>query len=448
MAAAEDRRDAYAELRDQIETWLNTFEEGHRVMGEAHTDLTEVRNSQAAVKVRKYVSLPGDAFESRLYDLLVGGQKPSGQEMPLLQRLATVDTRDILSEFTWQCQAGELVCTLPADYAPWEELRPNPLRWNYQFVRTLLGKGYFQQISDVTVMDVLALNGKTANEVCEMLSRNSEPMAILDLAGHAPTRNWDTVYLPMQADAPGASLAQAVNGILQARNPNAPISGHVLSRYQVYHLMGMEAFATLGNTEQVYRNRLKMDPNTGQHTSPPLHNFLAEKHAARYEQLFPQVLGHDEKVRNLSLGVVHLLDDEQAVEIFTLAMLNDLVKPQFSVQMNRTEYICGKAGDGEQFHVLGVDMVECVRTLAADQRGIRKALYDDALQKEQKEIDQKGLKAYGEWLLEQARTASYLQVSPQEVDAESDLKRVMKIILWKRAQQRLEATKRQANAVE
>ena len=68
------------------------------------------------------------------------------------------------------------------------------------------------------------------------------------------------------------------------------------------------------------------------------------------------------------------------------------------------------------------------------------------LQKEQNEIDDKGLKVYGAWLLEQVRMAAYLQVSTQEVDAESDLKRVMKVILWQRAQQRLGAAKRQSDA--
>ena len=84
------------------------------------------------------------------------------------------------------------------------------------------------------------------------------------------------------------------------------------------------------------------------------------------------MLDPDEKVRNLSLDVVHLLDDEQAMEIFTLAMLNDLVKTRFSVQMNRTEYVWQKDGGGEQPDVLGVDMVERVRTLPTDQRGIPK----------------------------------------------------------------------------
>jgi len=444
MRVADDRRSICADLRDQVESWLHTFEEGHRVMREAHTDLVEVRNSQAAIKMRKYVSLPGDAFEGRLYDLLVGGQQPLAQESSILQRLARVDIQDILSEFGWRCQDGMVECTLPADYAPWEELRSNPLRWNYQFVRTLLGRGYFQQIVSITVMDVLALSGTTSNDVCETLLRNSAPMATLNLANHPPTRNWDTVYLQTQADLPGASLAQGVNNALANLNPNTPLNRHVISRYQAYHLIGMEAFATLGNIEQVYRDRLRIDQNTGQHTSPPLHNFLAEKRAARHEQLLPEVLGSDEQVRNLSLDVVHLLEDEQAVEIFTLAMLNGLIKTRFNVQENRSEYICEQEKGGQrQEHPLGENIVRCVHTLTADQRGIRKALYDAALKKEQDEIDRNGLKVYGEWLLEQVNKAPYLQVSPQDVDPESDLKRVMKIILWQRAQRRLEAAKQQ-----
>lgn len=438
MEVADERRGICQNLLNQVESWLRTFEEGHLVMGEAYTNLVEVRKSQAAVKMREYASLPGDTFENRLYELLVGGQQPSAQEAQLLQRLVTVNIRNILSEFGWRLKDDRLECTLPAEYAPWEELRSNPLRWNYQFVRTLLGKGHFGQIANLTVMDVLALNGTTPNKVCETLSRNSEPMATLNLANHPPTRNWDTVYLPTQADAPGASLAQGVNNILQSLNPNIPLNRHVISRYQAYHLIGMEAFTTLEDIEKVYQNRLKINPITTQHTSPPLHNFLAEKHAARYEQLFPEALEPDEKVRNLSLDVVHLLDDEQAVEIFTLAMLNSFVKTKFNVQMNQMEYIFE-----QEDYVLGVDMVGCVRTLITDQRGIRKALYNAALEKEQNEINQKGLKAYGEWLLEQMHTTPYLQVNPEEVNPESDLKRVMKIILWRRAQQRLEAAKQQ-----
>jgi len=433
MAVAKDRKDICANLRDQVESWLYTFEEGERVMSKAHTELVEVRKDRASVKVRKYVSLPEDAFESRLYDLLVKGSKPSAQEEPLLERLMRVDMQSILRDFSWRYRDETLECALPAEYAPWSELKSNPLRWNYQFVRTLLGKGYFQKVTDITVMDVLALNEITAREVCDTLSLNSTPMATLNLANHPPTRNWNTVYLPKQANAPGASLAQEINNTLGNINPNTSLTQHVISCYQVYHLLGMEAFTTLKDIERVYRERLKIDPNTNRHIPPPLHTFLAEKHATRYEQLFPDALG--EQVRNLNIRVVHLLDDEQAVETFTLAMLNNLIKIQFSVSRNQNEYIFDPP-QGGQGKVLGTDMISCVHTISREQ-DIRETLYDLSVQNEQNKINQNGLDKYGNWLLEQIQTALYLQY--KDDSPESDLKRVMKIILWKRAQQRLKA---------
>lgn len=434
-------------LSTQIGNWISTLESGRTQVQGAYNNLIDVRRDRMAIKTRKYITGPEDEWENKLYRLIFSEISPtSNVEREFNEKLPHPRFTDIAGTFTWQfggpgSEADELAGYLPAEFSPWEELRRDPILWNYNFVNNFLTQGQFGQISNLNIMDVLAWQENTPADFSNTLTRNSnslsafDPTAQLEVSvdGVAPpaTQNWNYTCANWTNIQPGGGFSAQLRGIVPS--PQTSSNQYEIVQYQARHLIKMKGFINLENTEDTYRKRIEaLIRGTG---TPPLHIFPAEKNAASYESKMQSVLG--EKARCLNLRIVSMLEDEDVVKDFAFVYAYNLISRELVGE--KYNYVYKVAIRGKETEViLGEEPVDILENLySSDERF--KAVKDD-IHKRVSDIKREKAKEPGKSAEELRQKFNEIEVG-STTSAEDDLKRVIKIILW----QQMEIFEREAN---
>ena len=435
------------ELVEQIDIWISTFESGREQIQEAYNGLIDVRRDRMAIKTREYLTSPADDWEDKLYRLILGGILPeNNMERELNERLPHPRFANIAGSFSWQFAgpgAGEdeLACYLPAEFSPWAELRRNPVLWNYHFVNNFLTQGQFGQIRNLSIMDILAWQGKDPASFSNTLLRNAAPLAVFDttaqqavsMDGTSPpaTQDWNHTLASWTNIQPGGSFStQLRNAVSSAQTSH---NQYEIVQYQSKHLIKMQGFTNLQGTEGTYRERIAaLGRGAG---TPPLHIFPADKNAASYESKMPSVLG--ESARCLNLRIVRILADEDIAKDFAFAYAYDLISRELVGE--RYSYVYGVTIRGrEERVILGGEPVDVLENLCLPDELFRAAR--NHIGRRVSEIKNERAKKPGEFAQELRQRFNDIEVEPI-ASAEDDLKRVIKIILW----QQVEIFEKEAN---
>jgi len=438
---AESHQQFCQNLSTQIGVWIETFKKGKEFVEAAQRQHAEVRIDNRAIKVRGYVTEPEDETERALYQLVFEKAPPADPvKKALYEKLPHPDFGNIIGTFQWRFNdPGEdpntLCCLLPAEFAPWKELKEKPVEWNYVFVNNFLRLGQFEKLKELSIMDILAFEGKNPEGFAGELERRSLPLADFSPSeqqrgeigegGAKVTSDHIQVFAEWNVSPPGKAFADA----LAERFPNRPPfhDPHQIIRCEMKHFIKIRGFPNLTATETSYRKHYWEVVTKGVKLTP-LHNFLADKNAARYEVKLETIL--KERVRSLNPQVVNLLEDEEMVKAFTLASMFGFLSREY--RNGQYLYVYRVSTDGQEKEVkLGEDLVSALETLIfSDELMIQEAKAD--LKRKVSQQDQEKAKnptAYAEEL-----KAKYQAMDPgKEETAESDLMRIMKIILWEHA---------------
>ena len=400
-----------------------------------------------AIKTREYLTSPADDWEDKLYRLILGGILPeNNMERELNERLPHPRFANIAGSFSWQFAgpgAGEdeLACYLPAEFSPWAELRRDPVLWNYHFVNNFLTQGQFGQVRNLSIMDILAWQGKDPASFSNTLLRNAAPLAVFDttaqqavsMDGTSPpaTQDWNHTLASWTNIQPGGSFStQLRNAVSSAQTSH---NQYEIVQYQSKHLIKMQGFTNLQGTEGTYRERIAaLGRGAG---TPPLHIFPADKNAASYESKMPSVLG--ESARCLNLRIVRILADEDIAKDFAFAYAYDLISRELVDE--RYSYVYGVTIRGrEERVILGGEPVDVLENLCLPDELFRAAR--NHIGRRVSEIKNERAKKPGAFAQELRQRFNDIEVEPI-ASAEDDLKRVIKIILW----QQVEIFEKEAN---
>lgn len=290
-------------------------------------------------------------------------------------------------------------------------------------------------------MDILAWQGENPENFSNALLRRSASLAVFDPTsqqsvsanGTSPPapQDWGYTFASWTNIPPGGAFSTQLRNIV----PSAQSSHneHEIVHYQAKHLIKMQGFTNLANTEDTYRGR--MEALTKGVGTPPLHIFLAEKNAASYEGKMPSILG--EEARCLNLRIVRILDDEDVVRDFAFAYAYDLIPRELVGENYNYVYNVTIRGKEEPV-ILGKETVDVLENLCSANERLR-AVSDD-IHKRVSEIKAEKAKEPGKFAEELRQRFNDIEVAPT-ASAEDDLKRVIKIVLW----QQVEICEREAN---
>lgn len=438
---AESHRQFCQNLSTQIGTWIETFKKGKKFVDEAQRQHSEVRIDNRAIKVRGYVTEPEDETERVLYDLVFAKSPPADSvKSALYEKLSHPDFGNIIRTFQWRFNYPErdpntLCCLLPAEFAPWQEMEEKPVEWNYVFVNNFLKLGQFEDLKRISIMDILAFRGKNPAEFASELGRRSLPLADfspgeqqrgdIDEGGTRVTSDNIQVFAEWSVSSPGMGFA----AVLVGRFPNRPPfhDPHQIIRCEIKHFIKIRGFPNLTRTETSYRRHHQEVATRGVKLTP-LHNFLADKNAARYEVKLETILR--EPVRSLNPQVVNLLEDEEMVKAFTLAWMFGFFPKDY--RNGRYLYAYRFNTEGQEKEVeLGEDLVSTLEILLFSEELIIQEARADMKRKvsEQDQEKAKDSAAYARELKEKYQAMA----QGKDETPESDLMRVMKIILWEHA---------------
>ncbi|MEW6457066.1 MAG: tubulin-like doman-containing protein [Acidobacteriota bacterium] len=429
-------------LYNQIENWIETFKEGKKYIENAYREHLEVRIDKKAIKIREYVTEPDDEYENKLYQLIFQKQEPLDlfQKM-LYKKLPHPNFDEIIRTFKWEFDIPEeplnaLSCLLPAQFSPWKELKEKPIEWNYVFVDNFLRLGKFQDLKNISIMDILVFKNIEVDSFASEIERKSTPLADFssieqqrgELGAGATRVTSDNiqVFAEWNVSPPGKDFADRLAKKFQNKPSFHDL--HQIIRWEMKHFIKMRGFPNLMATEIPYRNHYNQLIKRRLRVTP-LHIFLAEKNASGYEIKLESVLG--EKVRSLNPRIVNLLEEERFLKTFTLAWFFDILPKQYRNRKNIYVYpieIKGKVEEA-QFEE---DLVSTLEKLLFSEDPLIQEVKKD-IEKKTDEIDKSKAKnpvAYSKELKEKFKS---MEISPEE-SPENDLMRVMKIILWEHAQ--------------
>ncbi|HEX3035446.1 MAG TPA: tubulin-like doman-containing protein [Thermodesulfobacteriota bacterium] len=426
----------------QIHSWMATFNEGVKFVQAAYREHSEVRIDKTSIRVREYVTLPEDEHERTLYQLIFRRDPPADSLMNnLYRKLPHPDFGDVIRTFIWAFDQPDrdlntLCCLLSAEFSPWDKLKENPVEWNYEFVDKFLRLGQFSGLRNVSIMDILALKKVKASDLANELRRKSLPLADFSEAeqqrgeigtGAARvTSDNIQVFAEWNVSPPGRDFAEV---LAREFPPNQPAfhDPHRIIRYETKHFIKMKGFTNLTATEGAYRDHYRKVV-TKNAKLIPIHNYLADKHAARYEVKMDTILG--EPVRSLNPRAVNLLEDEEMAKAFTLAWICELIPREYSDGKFKYIYTF-TVRDKQEAVELGEDLVTALESLIfSDNTLIRDTGKD--IKKRIKQFDWEKAGSPQSYSTELKEKYAGLSVDKDETP-ESDLRRIMKIILWEHA---------------
>jgi len=281
-------------------------------------------------------------------------------------------------------------------------------------------------MSDLSVIDILALKGEDPAQFAVNCNKDSSPFAdfspseqLREEVGQGAQRvssNWQVTFANWNIPSPGRESAQQ----LKAKFSDCPQYDnlHQMVQYQAKHFIKPRGFTNLLSTQSTYRE------NVLRKYSAPFHVSLADKNATKYEAQFAKAL--NEELRCLRPEVVSLFEDEDVLRDFTYAVAYDLFIPE-SIKRKRMYVYEAMLGRKSQKVVLGESLFEAAMKFTSnDPEGV--AVREDIRGKIDKlqTKKQQDLSGFVEELKEKFRAINI----KEEISLEEDLKRLMKLILW------------------
>jgi hypothetical protein len=435
---AQSHRDLCKDFQQQILDWIGTFKLGLEHVQRASREHYSVRIDKMGIKVREYVTQPDDQWENRLYDLILGRAQPKDEiETVLNKKLPHPDLSAVYGNFRWMFDhpdAGpdKLTCTLPDEFLPLRELRERPILWNYNFVNNFLEKGQFHALSNLSIMDILAWKRVNPDKFVEEIMTKASPLAEVSLVeqqrgalgegDQRVTANWTKTFAKWTVDEPGRSFAQGLEAKFEDRPPGYD-NPHRIIQYQARHFIRMRGFINLLNTERAYRQNQKKKKRE------PVHVFLAEKNAAKYEEKLEEIL--NEKIRCLHPVVVNLLEYEEWVKDFTFAVVYGIIPRRTIEGRYCYAYDVEIRGQTETIK-LGENYLDAIlKFISADSEA--EAVRKDVRREVRRLKDEKASnpRNFADEL--KAHFNNTLKAGDGGSRAENDLVKVMRIILWEEA---------------
>ncbi len=305
--------------------------------------VNHVRRTAQRVKVRRYVTTPGDEWEERMYRLMLGTDPDGEGERSLCDLLPSIVLENLVGEFGWKVEGDDeprFVGYLSDSYVPLADTASEIDRWNFHFVNRMVELGHLRQLEeDANIFDILAWQAETrarqgrggtdayeneADRLMEMLQQGSQPMLQIDEARQASTSSYGmqvsavqtsfSVVGPWRASPPGQWVSEPLVRILGRHvDEQVATDPHEIIARTTVHYLRPAAVRNLATAQDGYTEHMRSG------RFPPLHVFLPEKAATRYEQIVASGPHPGLLQRMICPQVVSLLEDEPMMRVFARA---------------------------------------------------------------------------------------------------------------------------------
>jgi len=354
-------------IRDDVEGYVNAFKNLKDIMSTMIDSVRQVRrNTIKNYPVRTYVTKPDDPWENRLYALMLD-EIPNGHvENKLCEILPKIDKNKVIKEFTWKVSPNaEFTGFLSSDYVP--SVRQTETNvWNFAFVKKMIELGHLNKLIDLNIFDILAWTKCTnasmekqkamcntqAIELLNHLKKASEASISYDSSIHNQPSNYGVsygvhqntwkIYAPWKPSEPGSFISDVLFEHTKNSNDEYKESIHEIVAKTTMHYLRMPAMPNISNLENSYLEHLRAE------RFPPLHNFLAEKNATRYETMLVESKIPGINITSFCPQVTSLLEYEDDLIAFTRAYVlkklkqeldNNMLKWQYSVEYQKRTHI-------------------------------------------------------------------------------------------------------------
>jgi len=347
-------------IRNDVKGYIDAFKSLKDIMSTMEDSVRQVRwNSINNYPVRSYVTQPDDKWENRLYALMLGETQRDYIEKKLVDILPKIDKNSVIKEFTWKVSSNaEFTGFLSSEYVPGVR-QSETHEWNFTFVMKMLELGHLQKLNEINIFDILAWT-KCSSDIKEKQQAECSVQAI-ELANHlrkaseaairydSGTHNQQSkygvsygqylitwkLYAPWKTSEPGSFISDILNKESQSASAEYNESISEIVAKTTMHYLRMPAMPNISDLEKSYHGHLRKQE------FPPLHNFLAEKNATRYEAMLIKSGIPSLKISSFCPQMTSLLEYEDDLIAFTRAYIlkilkqamdNDVLKWQYAVE--------------------------------------------------------------------------------------------------------------------
>jgi hypothetical protein len=329
-----ENKKAFAEkVLDDINMWIYTFEEGIKKVEDSEKEHKKYRHSKRNIKVWSFVTEPDDEIEIRLYELIKGYSPRDDFEKALADRLPRVNFGELINPdkgyFKWDFDHPEvgidrLVCTLPAEFVPLENIKNDPIKWNYNFINNFLQKGQLEYIKDITIMDILGYKKINADSLAKELNEKSNFLGDYKIESQA--RAADSIrgteirkksVSLFDVKEPGKNFALLLKDIIGKEQSSDIINfnlSHEIIQYRIANYISFSGFSNLEKAQESYRDLILREN---------CHVFVEERNASLIEGKFKKVL--NKGIKYLDFELVDLMGDIEIIRDLIYALFEKWV---------------------------------------------------------------------------------------------------------------------------
>jgi hypothetical protein len=366
---AEKNLEYLERLHQNLKDWIYTFDQCRKRMQASLNDLLEVRNAKKNIVCDEYLTESQDEIENKFFTLITQPKEWKRiKETKDIESLSELEKRIkeiidnipnpewsyILKGFTWKFNLpekenfsprypeGDLVCFVEAgmpefpkreDWSREEYIST----WNYKLVEYYLTHHRLNELDKITAFQILMLRGDDPKKVAEKLKEKSQIILSIDEGklstlkeeGYAPYSPEDHYYIiaDFGVGENQEKLKKWVEEFEEAAKAfNAKSIPKKEKRHEIVfttskYSIPASAIHNLMNTKEEYLRRMK------EGVPPPLHLFIGEKNAFRYEMKIAKIFGTS--YEELHPTVVSVLEDEELVKDILLAKICAVIPSKF-----------------------------------------------------------------------------------------------------------------------
>jgi len=361
-------------LHGNLMDWIYTFEQCGKRMQYSLNNLLEVRNAKKKIACDEYLTESQDEIEKKFFDLITKPREWKRiKETEDIASLSDLEKRireiidnipnpqwsDILKGFTWKFnlrdekgelpssrhREGDLICFVEArmpefpkkeDWSREEYINT----WNYKLVEYYLTHHRLNELDKITAFQILMLRGDNPKEVLEKLKRNSQIMLFINEnkletlkdSGYCAHPPEDHYYIVADFDVGAGENQKQLKGWIEefekeienfkekeiTKVPSKQKPHEIIFNTSKYSIPA-SAIYYLMETKKEYKRRMEGK------LPPPLHLFIGEKNAFRYEMEIVEKFGTD--YEELHPTVVSVLENEELVKDILFAKIFALIPP-------------------------------------------------------------------------------------------------------------------------
>jgi len=325
---AEENKARAEKFLEDINIWINTFEEGIKKVEDSEKEHKKYRHSKRNIKTWSFVTEPDDEFEKRLYELINRSHHRDEVEEALVKRLPSINFNDLINPdngyFRWEFDHPEvgtdrLACTLPEEFMPLKKLNEDPIKWNYNFINNYLKQGRLEDLKELTIMDILSYKKMSADIFAKELDESSAVLG--DYKKEFQARAADTIkgseikkksVSLFEVKEPGRQIAEQLRRII-AQEQNSDIISfnfpHEIIQYRIANYIMFSGFTNLKDAEENYRELIAREN---------CHVFIEERNASLIENKIKGFLHED--IAYLNFELVDLIGDVEIMKDLIYAL--------------------------------------------------------------------------------------------------------------------------------